>query len=369
MKKRAFLLVVTSFVGLLPVMGYQSPAAAQASKPVVLKMQSVLPAGDPMYEHFQMFAERVEKMSAGRLKVETLPAGTVVGAFEVLDATNRGVIDGAHAAQIYWVGKHRAAAIFYGTFSFGMDWFDFLGWMYEGGGLELYQEWYRDVLKMNVVAIPAWFVPGQPLGWYKKPVSRWEDLKGRKLRIPGIAGEALKEAGMSIVVLPGGEIVPAAERGVIDAAEWAGPIFDKRLGLQDIFKNYYLAGMHDPIALNEILINRAVWEKLSPDLQEIVKVTATEVSLRWLLRIFWTNAITLRELQEKHGVKVFVTPREINLKILEALGKIAAKDAAKDPFFKKVLESQKQYASVVVPARRLLLPSYEFAAEYYWPMK
>ncbi len=298
-----------------------------------------------------------------------LPAGAIVPAFEVLDATHRRVIDGAHTAQIYWVGKHRAAAVFYGTFSFGMDWLDFLGWMYEGGGLELYQEWYRDILKMNVVAIPAWFVPGQPLGWFKKPIKKWEDLKGLKLRIPGIAGEALREAGMAIVTLPGGEIVPAAERGVIDAAEWAGPIFDKRLGLHGIFKNYYVAGMHDPIAANEILINTDAWATLSPDLQEIVKATATEVSLRWLLRTFKENAQTLKEFQEREGVKVHLTPREINLKIMEALGRLAAKDAAKDPFFKKALESQKAYASLVVPARRLLIPSYEFGADYYWPTK
>lgn len=114
-------------------------------------------------------------------------------------------------------------------------------------------------------------------------------------------------------------------------------------------------------------LNKNVWEKLSFDLQDIIKVAATEVSLRWLLRIFQLNAITLKELQQNHGVKVFVTPREINLKIMEALGKIAEKDAAKDPFFKKVLESQRQYASLVVPARGLLSPSYEFVAEYYWP--
>jgi TRAP-type mannitol/chloroaromatic compound transport system substrate-binding protein len=306
-------------------------------------------------------------MSAGRLKIEMLPAGAIIPAFEVLDATNRGVIDGAHTATIYWVGKHRAAAIFYGTFSFGMDWLDLLGWMYEGGGLELYQTWYRDVLKMNVVAIPAWFVPGQPLGWFKKPIAKWEDLKGLKLRIPGIAGEALRDAGMAIVTLPGGEIVPAAERGVIDAAEWAGPVFDRRLGLHQVFRHYYLAGMHDPIATNEILINASTWQSLPVDLQEIIKATATEVSLRWLLRIFKENALTLKELQEEHGVKVSVTPREINLKIMEELGRLAAKDAEKDPFFKKVLESQKAYAALVVPARRLLIPSYEFGAGYYWP--
>jgi TRAP-type mannitol/chloroaromatic compound transport system substrate-binding protein len=365
--KTATPMILVAVLAFMLGVGDFSPAVAQAPKIHALKMQSSLPAGDPMFDHAMAFVQRVHAMSGGRLKIEMLPAGAIIPAFEVLDATNRGVIDGAHTATIYWVGKHRAAAIFYGTFSFGMDWLDLLGWMYEGGGLELYQTWYRDVLKMNVVAIPAWFVPGQPLGWFKKPIAKWEDLKGLKLRIPGIAGEALRDAGMAIVTLPGGEIVPAAERGVIDAAEWAGPVFDRRLGLHQVFKHYYLAGMHDPIATNEILINASTWQTLPVDLQEIIKATATEVSLRWLLRIFKENALTLKELQDQHGVKVSVTPRDINLKIMEELGQLAAKDAEKDPFFKKVLESQKAYAALVVPARRLLMPSYEFGAGYYWP--
>ena len=366
MRRRALFaaLVIASLI----LAGGSGPTvSAQEPKPFTLRMQSSLPPGDPMFDHASAFAQRVQAMSGGRLKIEMLPAGSIVPAFEVLDATNRRVIDGAHTAVIYWVGKHRAAAAFYGTFSFGMDWFDFLGWLYEGGGFELYQDWYRNVLKMNVVAIPAWFVPGQPLGWFKKPIAKWEDLKGLKLRIPGIAGEALREAGMAIVTLPGGEILPAAERGVIDAAEWAGPIFDMRLGLHTIFKYYYLAGMHDPIAENEILINKDAWDRLPADLQEIVKAAATEVSFRWLLGIFRQNAAALKELQEKHGVKVEIVPREINLKIMEALDRLAEKEAAKDPFFKKVLESQKAYASLVVPARRRLIPSYEFAADHYWP--
>lgn len=365
--KRRGLLVALVIASLVLASGAGPTVSAQEPKPFTLRMQSSLPPGDPMFDHASAFAQRVQAMSGGRLKIEMLPAGAIVPAFEVLDATNRRVIDGAHTAVIYWAGKHRAAAAFYGTFSFGMDWFDFLGWLYEGGGFELYQDWYRNVLKMNVVAIPAWFVPGQPLGWFKKPITKWEDLKGLKLRIPGIAGEALREAGMAIVTLPGGEILPAAERGVIDAAEWAGPIFDMRLGLHSIFKYYYLAGMHDPIAENEILINKDVWDRLPADLQEIIKAASTEVSFRWLLRIFRQNASALKELQEKHGVKVQMVPREINLKIMEALDRLAEKEAAKDPFFKKVLESQKAYASLVVPARRRLIPSYEFAADHYWP--
>lgn len=367
--KRNTLITVLAALGLVVAWGPGPPAAAQEPRTFTLKMQSSLPPGDPMFDHATAFAQRLQTMSGGRLKIEMLPSGAVVPAFEVLDATHRRVLDGAHTAVIYWVGKHRAAAAFYGTFSFGMDWFDFLGWLYEGGGWELYQEWYRNVLKMNVVAIPAWFVPGQPLGWFKKPITRWEDLKGLKLRIPGVAGEALREAGMAIVTLPGAEIVPAAERGVIDAAEWAGPIFDMRLGLHNVFKYYYLAGMHDPIAENEILINKDVWDRLPGDLQEMVKTAATEVSFRWLLRIFKDNASALKELEEKHGVKVAIVPRDINLKIMEALDRLAEREAARDPFFRKVLESQKAYASLVVPARRRLIPAYEFAADHYWPRR
>ena len=200
---------------------------AQAQE-VTLKIQASWPSGLMAYENLKMLAETVEKVSAGRLKIEHLPAGAIVGAFEVLDATNRGVIDGGHTAAAYWVGKHFAAGLFCCTPGgpFGMDYHDFLGWMYEGGGLELYQELYQDVLNMQVVPFPS--CPLVPRRWdgSRKSSAAGTTSRGLKYRIPGVAAEVFKAAGVSVVTLPGAEILPAAERGVIDAAEWVGGLED-----------------------------------------------------------------------------------------------------------------------------------------------
>ena len=189
----------------------------------------------------------MEKVSGGRLKIEHLPAGAIVGAFEVLDATNRGVIDGGHTAAAYWVGKHFAAGLLCCPPGgpFGMDHHDFLGWMYEGGGLELYQEFYQEVLNMQVVAFPILPIGPQALGWFKDVIRSWDDFKGMKYRIPGVAAEVFKAAGVSVVTLPGAEILPAAERGVIDAAEWVGGLEDLRLGFHNVWKIHYTPSMHE----------------------------------------------------------------------------------------------------------------------------
>jgi TRAP-type mannitol/chloroaromatic compound transport system substrate-binding protein len=201
---------------------------AQAQQTIRLKMQASWPASLTLYENFQFFAERVDKLSGGKLKIEAMPAGAVVPAFEVLDATHKKVIDGAHTWAGYWQGKHKAAILFTGGpgGTFGMDHLDHLGWLYEGGGLELYQQYYRDILKMNVVVVPILPSSPQAFGWFKKPVKNLADFKGMKCRQTGVAAEIYTEMGMTVVNMPGGEIIPSAQRGVIDCAEWVGGIVD-----------------------------------------------------------------------------------------------------------------------------------------------
>jgi len=324
-----------------------------------------------LYENFQMFADRVAKLSGGRLKVETMPAGTIVPAFEVLDATNKKVIDGAHTWAGYWRGKHKAAILFTGGpgGTFGMDYIDYLGWMYEGGGFELYQQWYKDVLKYDVVALPILPAGPQPFGWFKRPIKNLADFKGMKCLQTGVAAEVFTEMGMRTVNMPSGEIIPAAERGVIDCAEWVGGVEDLRLGFHNVWKYHYAPGMHENVTTGELLINGEIWRKLSPDLQEIVKSAATETFVRWWARWQKQNAQAIKELQEKHKVQILKTPPDILIEFLRAWDRIAAREAAKDPFFKKVLASQRQYAALVVPAKRFTFPPYEFAANYYWPVK
>jgi TRAP-type mannitol/chloroaromatic compound transport system substrate-binding protein len=365
----AILLAAVVLALALGLGGQHGPATAQA--PVTLKMQASWPAALTLYDNFKMFAEKIEKLSAGRLKVEVLPAGAIVPAFEVLDATNKKVIDGAHTWAGYWQGKHKAGILFTGGpgGTFGMDYIDYLGWMYEGGGFELYQQWYKDVLKLNVVAIPILPAGPQAFGWFKRPVKNLADFKGMKCRQTGIAAEVYTEMGMRVVNMPGGEIIPSAERGVIDCAEWVGGVEDLKLGFHNVWKYHYTPGMHENVTVGELLINGDVWNKMSPDLQELVKTVATDTFVRWWARWQKQNAEALKELQEKHKVQILKTPDDILIEFLKTWDKIAAREAEKDPFFKKVLESQRAYAGLVVPAKRFMFPAYSFAANYYWPEK
>ncbi|OGL03027.1 MAG: hypothetical protein A3E31_03140 [Candidatus Rokubacteria bacterium RIFCSPHIGHO2_12_FULL_73_22] len=345
------------------------PAAAQG--PITLKMQAAWPAALTLYDNFTMFAERVNKLSGGRVKIETLPAGAIVPPFELLEATHKKVVDGAHSWAAYWVGKNKTAVLFTGGpgGTYGMDFIDYIGWMYEGGGWELYQEFYRDVLKVNVIPIPIMPAGPQAFGWFKKPIKNLADFKGMKCRQTGIAAEVFTAMGMRVVNMPGGEIIPAAERGVIDCAEWVGGVEDLKLGFQNVWKYHYTPGMHENVTVAELIVNRDVWNKLSPDIQEIFKTAATEVFFRWWARWQKQNADAIKELQEKHKVQILKTPDDILYEFLKAWDKIAAEESAKNPFFKKVLESQKKYAGLVVPAKRFMFPPYEFAANYYWPPK
>jgi TRAP-type mannitol/chloroaromatic compound transport system substrate-binding protein len=345
----------------------RAAVSATPSQPsIALKIQASWPAGQTLYENLQMFATRVDQMSAGRLKIETLPDGSVVPALEVLNAVHRGVIDGGHTAPGYWIGKHVAAIPLSHGPLFGMDYVDFFGWYYEGGGVELLNEWYSDVLKMNVISIPILPSGPQALGWFKKPIRSWDDFKGVKFRIYGLGAEVFKDAGMSVVTLPGGEILPAGERGVIDGAEWVGGVEDLRFGFYNIWKYHYTPGMHEPVTVGDLLINKDAWNKLSPDLQEIVRAAATETFWRWWVRWQRQNADAYKELVEKHGVQVARTPDDILMTFLRGWDKFAREQAQQDAFFKKVLDSQRAYAAQVVPYRRSTWPKYEYVSDHYW---
>jgi TRAP-type mannitol/chloroaromatic compound transport system substrate-binding protein len=342
------------------------PAFAQQS--FKLKIQASWPAGQTLFENLKLFADRVDKLSAGRLKVEALPDGAVVGAFEVLDATSRGVVDGGHTAPAYWIGRSRAAIPLSHGPLFGMDYIDMFGWYHHGGGIDLLNEWYRDILKANVVSFPILTAGPQALGWFKKPIRSWADFKGVKYRIYGLGNEVFKEAGMSVVLLPGGEILPAGERGVIDGAEWVGGVEDLRFGFHNIWKYHVTPGMHEQVTFGDLLINKDVWNKLPADLQEIVKAAVTDTLFKWWTAWQRQNADAYKEMVEKHKVHVQKTPDDIQMTFLKTADRLYAKWAEEDKtgFFRKVIESQKRYAGQVVPYRRSTWPEYRFLADYYW---
>ncbi|MGZ8203426.1 MAG: TRAP transporter substrate-binding protein [Burkholderiales bacterium] len=343
--------------------------AQPASGGRTLKMQSSWPASATLQDNFKMFAERVDKLTGGQLKVDALAAGQVVPAFEVLDATHKKVIDGAHSVTYYWIGKSKTATLFASTPAgpFGMDTIDFMGWVYEGGGLDLWWEFYQKELKLNVVAFPILPSGPQAFGWFKRPIKNLADFKGMKCRQTGLVAEIFQRMGMQTVNMPGGEIVPSAQRGVIDWAEWVGGIEDLRLGLPQVYKYHYTPGMHEPSIVGELLINADVWKSLTAQQQEVIRSAATETFLRWWVRWQKQNAEAIDEMRTKYGTQILRTPPEILVAFLKAWDSIAAEESAKSPFFKKVLDSQRSYASKVVPAKRFMFPPYSFAANYYWP--
>jgi TRAP-type mannitol/chloroaromatic compound transport system substrate-binding protein len=343
----------------------QQPAAKQ------LKMQSTWPASLTLQDNFRFFADRVDKLTGGQVKIEAMAAGQIVPPFEILDATHKKVIDGGHGIAYYWVGKNKAATLFSATPAgiAGMDHMDYLGWMYEAGGLDMWWDFYQKELKLNVIAFPILPASPQALGWFKRPIKDLKDFKGMKCRQTGIVAEIYQRMGQQTVNMPGGEIVPSAQRGVIDCAEWVGGIEDLRLGLPQVWKYHYTPGMHETTSIGELMINTDVWKSFTPQQQEAVRSAVTETFLRWWVKWQRQNADAIKEMREKHGTQLLRTPPDVLIAFFKAWDEIAKEESAKNPTFKKVLDSQREYASIVVPAKRFMFPPYSFAANYYFPEK
>jgi TRAP-type mannitol/chloroaromatic compound transport system substrate-binding protein len=345
------------------------PAAAQQPAAKNLKMQSTWPASLTLQDNFRFFADRVDKLTGGQVKIEALAAGQIVPPFEILDATHKKVIDGGHGIAYYWVGKNKAATLFSATPAgiAGMDHMDYMGWMYEGGGLDMWWDFYQKELKLNVLAFPILPASPQALGWFKRPIKNLADFKGMKCRQTGIVAEIYQRMGMQTVNMPGGEIVPSAQRGVIDCAEWVGGIEDLRLGLPQVWKYHYTPGPHEMSSIGELIINTDVWKGLSAQQQEAVRSATVETFMRWWVKWQRQNADAIVEMRTKHGTQILRTPPEILIAFFKAWDEIAAEESAKNPFFKKVLDSQREWASKVVPAKRFMFPPYSFGANYFWP--
>ena len=354
---------------LAAIVGTDALAQAPASR--TLKMQSSWPASNTLQEHFKIFAERMEKLTQGSLKIDAMPAGQIVPAFEVLDATHKKVLDGWHSISYYWVGKNPAAALFAAPPGgpFGMDHMDYLGWLYVGGGLDMWREFYQNDLKLNLIVWPAHPSSPQAFGWFKKPLRSVADIKGLKCRQTGLNAEVYAKMGMSVVNMAGGEIVPSAQRGVIDCAEWVGGVEDLRLGLHTVFKYHYTPGMHENNSIGELGFNLDVWKSFTPAQQDAVNSAVNDTFIQWLTRWQKQNADAIEELINKHGVQIRRTPPDILIASLKAWDEVAAENSAKSPTFKKVYESQRAYAAKVVPAKRYMFPPYSFAANYYWPQE
>jgi TRAP-type mannitol/chloroaromatic compound transport system substrate-binding protein len=325
-------------------------AAAQSSR---MRLQTAVPAAADEFKMLQKFSQRVDAMTNGRLKIEVLPDGAVVGAFEILDAVDKGLVESGFAWTHYWSGKHPAAMLFgspSGGSGVGMDQLAWVSWFLEGGGKELYRELFDQHLKVNVVGFMLQPVGPEALGWFKEPIRNMADLQKRRFRTPpGIPGAIYKEMGVTAIALPGAEIIPSAERGVLDAAEWCCPVTDLAYGFQRAFKYYYLQGLHQNTVNADIYINKNFWNKLPKDVQAIFEGAALASLMESVAYRIRANALALQELTSKHGVQVMETPPDYVPAFMAAAKKVYAEQAAKNAFFKKVLDSQTEFARQVVP--------------------
>jgi TRAP-type mannitol/chloroaromatic compound transport system substrate-binding protein len=307
-------------------------------------------------------------MSGGRLKVDLLPAGAVVKAFQVMDAVSDGVLDAAHSVPVYWYGKNKAASLFGTGPVFGGSATTMLAWFNTGGGRELYRELTQDVMGLNVVGLLGFPMFAQPFGWFKREVNTAADLKGFKYRTVGLAADLMQRMGMSVAQLPGGEIVPAMERGVIDAFEFNNPSSDRRFGAADVAKNYYLSSYHQASESFEFIFNKDFMDDLEPDLRMILEYAVEAASTANTAMAMDNYSKDLLELQTKEGVKVHRTSKDILSAELKAWDEIIP-ELEKDPFMKKVLDSQRAWVDRVVFYELMNSPDYALAYEHYFPGK
>lgn len=364
--RRTFLKGSALAAGAAATGGLAAPAVL-AQSPMVLKMQTSWPASDIWMDFARQYVERVERMSAGRLKIDLLPSGAVVGAFQVLDAVNDGVLDAAHTVPVYWYGKHKGASLFGTGPVFGGSATTMLAWMQQGGGKELYKELTQDILGLNVYGFYGFPMPAQPFGWFKNQVSGVEDIKGLKYRSVGLAAELLQSMGMSVAQLPGGEIVPAMEKGVIDAFEFNNPSSDMRFGAQDVAKNYYLSSYHQASESFEFLFNKDVFDELPDDLKAILEYGVEAVSTSNTALALDAYSSDLGKLQEA-GVTVHRTPQAILDAQLTAWDELIPR-LEEDDFMKRCMDSQRMFVERVVFYELMNSPDYALAYEHYFPGK
>jgi TRAP-type mannitol/chloroaromatic compound transport system substrate-binding protein len=323
-----------------------APMVSVAQSPIVLKMQGAWGAKDIFNEMAEEYVKRVNEMAGGRVRIDYLVSGAVVKPFEVMDATSKGVLDACHGVPVYWYGKSKVASLFGSGPINGCDAPQTLAWIYRGGGLELYNELLKKI-NLDVVGYFAMPMPTQPLGWFKKPITNASELKGLKYRTVGLAADLFQEMGARVTQLPGGEIIPALEKGVIDAFEFNNPTSDMRFGAQDVIKNYMMGSYHQAMEFFEIAFNKRKHDSLPKDVQAILRyaVEAASSSNWWTAMDNYSR--DLQELQGKHKVNVIRTPKGVFVEQLKAWDVIAKRLSDEDPFFKKVIDSQLAWAKRV----------------------
>ncbi len=347
--------------------GAMSAPMVSRAQTVSLRFQSTWPAKDIFHEYANDFAKRVNDMAGGRLKIEVLPAGAVVPAFQLLDAVNKGTLDGGHGVVAYHYGKNPALALWGSGPAFGMDPNMVLAWHNYGGGKALLEEIYAS-LNIDVVSYLYGPMPTQPLGWFKKPVAKVEDMKGLKFRTVGLAVDVFTELGTAVNPLPGGEIVPALDRGLIDAAEFNNATSDRVLGFPDVVKNCMLQSFHQSGEQFEILFNKTKLNGLPAELRSIIDVAVQASSADMSWKAIDRNSKDYEEMK-KQGIKFYKTPDSILRAQLAAWDKVINKKSAENALFKKVLESQRAYAARAGQWQNDYMVDFKMAYNHYFAKK
>ncbi len=328
--------------GATAAVGVLAAPAVSHAQTVSLRFQSTWPAKDIFHEYANDFAKKVNDMAGSRLKIEVLPAGAVVPAFQLLEAVSKGTLDGGHGVVAYHYGKNSALALWGSGPAFGMDPNMVLSWHYYGGGKAMLEEIYK-AIGMDVVSYLYGPMPTQPFGWFKKPIAKVADIKGTKFRTVGLAVDMYTAMGAAVNPLPGGEIVPALDRGLIDGAEFNNASSDRLLGFPDVVKNCMLQSFHQSGEQFEILFNKGKYDALPAELKATIDyaVQAASADMSW--KAIQRNSQDYIELK-KAGVKFYKTPDAILKAQLDAWDDIMMKKGAENALFKKVLDSQRAYA-------------------------
>ncbi|RZW20255.1 MAG: TRAP transporter substrate-binding protein, partial [Desulfobulbaceae bacterium] len=331
----------------------------------VLKMQGAWGAKDIFNEYAEDYVRRVNEMAGGRLKIQYLISGAVVKSFQVQDAVHKGVLDAGHQVAVYWYGKSKVASLFGTGPVFGQNAHQGLAWMYYGGGLELYQE-LLEALGLNLVGFFCMPMPTQPLGWFKEPIESSDQMVGLKYRTVGLAADLMQAMGVKVTQLPGGEIVPALERGVIEAFEFNNPTSDKSFGAQDVSKVYMLGSYHQAAEFFEIIFNKDKYNALADEQKAILRYAAEAASSD----NFWKGqdrySKDLQWLKNEAGVKVYRTPKSVMEDQLKAWDEVLPQ-LEKDPFFAKVVKSYKEFAKRVAYYELMNSADYKLAYDHYFP--
>jgi len=361
--RRRFLTAAAATTAGVATLG--APSVVKAQGPISMRWQSTWPSKDIFHEYALDFGKKVNDMTGGDLKIEVLPAGAVVPAFQLLDAVSKGVLDGGHGVLVYHYGKQTALALWGSGPGYGMDANMLLSWHKYGGGKALLEKIFTSI-GANVVSFPYGPMPTQPLGWFKKPITKVDDMKGVKFRTVGISIDVFTGMGAAVNALPGGEIVAAMDRGLLDAAEFNNASSDRLLGFTDVSKVYMLQSYHQNAEQFEISFNKTKFDGLPAKMKAIIEnaVEAASQDMSW--KAIDRYSTDYAEMQTKDKVKVYKTPDAVLKRQLEIFDEVAKKKAGENPLFKEIVESQLAFAKRAVGWEQDTVVGRKMAYDHYF---